>query len=58
MAFEGLSFGEKMAEVLKNGEIADISFKLLINSKFFTKKIVDTNSGKTIIFSFWTQRNP
>ena len=52
MAFEGLSFGEKMAEVLKNGEIADISFKLLINSKFFTKKMVDTNSGKTIIFSF------
>ena len=57
MAFEGLSFGEKMTEVLKNGEIVDRSFKLLIKSKFLTKKMVDTNSGKNIIFSFWTQRN-
>ena len=52
MAFEGLSFGEKMTEVLKNGEIVDRSFKLLIKSKFLTKKMVDTNSGKNIIFSF------
>ena len=54
-AFQAI--GEKMTEVLKNGEIADRSFKLLIKSKFLTKKMVDTNSGKNIIFSFWTQRN-
>ena len=58
MAFEGLSFGEKMTEVLKNGEIADRSFKLLIKSKFLTKKNGRHKLRKKYYFLFLNSTKP